>query len=138
VVPGTGFTGVLGIASLSAGIILSFADWQTGTVALLVSLLLAGAGLVWLLKHLPENRFLRGTLVLKPEPSPQKDVEKGDLRLFVGRTGVCHSPLRPGGIVDFDGQRVDVVTEGDFADKGSLVECLEVVGTRVVVRVRPS
>lgn len=134
VIPGTGITGVLGLVGVSAGVILSFSDWQTGAVALMSSLLLAGAAIFWILKYLPENRLVRGTLILKPEPIPEPDVEKGDLRLLLGRIGVCRTPLRPGGIVDFEGQRVDVVTEGEFAEKGARVECLEVVGTRVVVR----
>jgi membrane-bound serine protease (ClpP class) len=44
------------------------------------------------------------------------------------------TPLRPVGIAEFDGVRVDVVTDGEFIDKDSAVEVRKVEGTRVIVR----
>ena len=37
------------------------------------------------------------------------------------------------GTVDLDGERVDVVTEGEFIDRGARVRVVEVEGNRVVV-----
>jgi membrane-bound serine protease (ClpP class) len=51
-----------------------------------------------------------------------------------GATGTCYTPLVPGGKVRFDEELVDVVSEGDFIDRGTTVEVVEVQGTRVVVR----
>ena len=53
---------------------------------------------------------------------------------LLGTTGTCYTPLVPGGKVRFDEELVDVMSEGDFIDRGTKVEVVEVQGTRVVVR----
>ncbi len=60
------------------------------------------------------------------EPSP-----------LVGRYGKTVTPLRPSGAAEFDGRRVDVVSEGMPIDAEAWVKCVEVKGARVVVRPVP-
>jgi len=59
------------------------------------------------------------------------NAELEDLR---GKTGRVVSALRPSGIADFDGRRVDVITQGMMVDAGAFVRCVEVRAGRVVVR----
>lgn len=51
-----------------------------------------------------------------------------------GRLGKAVSPLRPSGAVEFEGRRVDAMTEGMMIDAGTWVRCVDVRGGRVVVR----
>ena len=44
------------------------------------------------------------------------------------------SPLRPAGIAVIDGERVDVVSDGEFIDAGFPVIVTRVDGNRIVVR----
>ena len=55
-------------------------------------------------------------------------------RRWLGQTGTAISPLRPAGIAEFDGARVDVVSDGGFVDAGSTIEVIRVDGNRIVVR----
>ncbi|MBL9095017.1 MAG: hypothetical protein JNL96_27615 [Planctomycetaceae bacterium] len=48
--------------------------------------------------------------------------------------GMSTTPLVPGGKARFGDQLVDVVSEGEFIDRGLPIEVVEVQGTRVVVR----
>jgi membrane-bound serine protease (ClpP class) len=59
-------------------------------------------------------------------------------RKWLGRPGIAVSPLRPAGIADIDGARVDVVSDGGFIDAGSPIEVTRVDGNRIVVRRRTS
>jgi membrane-bound serine protease (ClpP class) len=59
-------------------------------------------------------------------------------RRQLGRTGTALSPLRPAGVADIDGLRVDVVSDGDFIEAGTAIEVTRVEGNRVVVRKRPA
>ena len=45
--------------------------------------------------------------------------------------------LRPAGIGDFDGVRLNVVTEGGFIEQGTRIEIVRVEGGRIVVRPHP-
>jgi membrane-bound serine protease (ClpP class) len=58
---------------------------------------------------------------------------KGDRR-WLGRRGTAVSPLRPAGIADLEGERVDVVSQGEYIDAGAPIEVVGVEGNRVVVR----
>ena len=44
------------------------------------------------------------------------------------------SPLRPAGIADIDGKRVDVVSQGEWIDATTPIEVIRVDGNRIVVR----
>lgn len=52
----------------------------------------------------------------------------------IGAIGTALSDLRPAGVADFDGHRVDVVTEGDYLAAGDQVEVLHAERYRRVVR----
>ena len=60
--------------------------------------------------------------------SPETD------RQWLGKTGRAVSPLRPAGIAEIDGNRVDVVSDGVFIDAGAPVRVTRVDGNRIVVR----
>jgi membrane-bound serine protease (ClpP class) len=56
-----------------------------------------------------------------------------DMR-WLAKRGHTVSSLRPSGIAQFDGERVDVVSEGDFIAVGEPIEVVRVDGNRIVVR----
>lgn len=71
-------------------------------------------------------------------PEGQKE-EKGyttsiGLEDFVGKSGVADTDLHPAGWIIVDDQRISVVCEGSFIDKGTKIEIKSVDGNRVVVR----
>jgi membrane-bound serine protease (ClpP class) len=53
---------------------------------------------------------------------------------LLGRSGTTLTPLRPAGIADVDGQRIDVVSDGEFIDSGVPITVSRVDGNRIVVR----
>jgi membrane-bound serine protease (ClpP class) len=57
-----------------------------------------------------------------------------DLENLKNHTGKTVSPMRPSGTVEFDGQRIDAMTEGVMLDAGVWVRCVAVKGGRVIVR----
>lgn len=57
-----------------------------------------------------------------------------ELEQLRGRLGRAVSPLRPSGVVDFDGRRIDTLTEGMMVEPGTWVRCIDVKAGRVLVR----
>jgi membrane-bound ClpP family serine protease len=57
-----------------------------------------------------------------------------ELEQLRGRYGKTVSSLRPAGITEFDGRRVDTLSEGDMIDPGQWVRCVDVKAGRVIVR----
>jgi membrane-bound serine protease (ClpP class) len=87
------------------------------------------------MKFLPRTPFGR-RLVLETELSAGSGFDSSppsDHRL-IGKQGVSSTPLHPAGIAEFQGERVDVVSEGELIDAGVAVKVVKVDGNRVVVR----
>jgi membrane-bound serine protease (ClpP class) len=57
-----------------------------------------------------------------------------ELEALRGRFGKTLSALRPAGVVDFDGRRVDTLTEGMLIEPGQWVRCVDVRAGKVIVR----
>jgi membrane-bound serine protease (ClpP class) len=57
-----------------------------------------------------------------------------ELEQLRGRYGRTVSALRPAGITDFDGRRVDTLSEGGLIEPGRWVRCIDVKAGQVLVR----
>jgi membrane-bound serine protease (ClpP class) len=51
----------------------------------------------------------------------------------MGKCGVAITVLRPSGIAEFDGERLNVVSQGDFIGKDAAVKVIAIEGGRIVV-----
>ena len=142
VVPGFGIAGVLGILALVGSLVLSLVGPGFTTTFLLaaagrvvLALAVAVVASLALLRFLPRLPFGR-RLVLQRGLSAAEGFASApgsDLQ-WLGRTGHATSPLRPAGIADIDGRRVDVVSDGEHIDPGQPVRVTRVDGNRIVVR----
>ena len=59
------------------------------------------------------------------------------MQVLVGKCGRTTSVLRPSGIGDFDGVRLNVVTEGEYLENGTAIRIVRVDGGRIVVKQIP-
>jgi membrane-bound serine protease (ClpP class) len=162
VLPGFGIAGFAGILCILAGLFgmlvrnqpdkPPWPQWPqdapawdefTWGVVGLASGFLGFVVLAWILtKYLPKFQFLSG-LVLVPtaakkgseyEVSVTAPPESKTTIVNVGDVGEVVSKLRPTGKAKFGDAIVDVVAEGDFLDKGTEIEIIEIHGNRVVVK----
>lgn len=141
IVPGFGVAGISGITlvivSLGAALIgnigLQFpALSQIGGAiwTLTITLLIGIALLSSLAKYLPSNPYFK-RLVL--DDSLTNNYEDSDYLNYDGLLGKAITPLRPSGMVDIDGQKISVVSDGDFIEAGQQVKIVSSVGNRIVV-----
>jgi membrane-bound serine protease (ClpP class) len=52
---------------------------------------------------------------------------------LIGQTGMAITPLRPAGIIEIDGRRLDVTANGDFIATGETVKVVAVNGNYITV-----
>ncbi|WP_439625794.1 NfeD family protein [Gemmata sp.] len=71
---------------------------------------------------------------LESSSAPLEVAGQTELEALKNRTGKTVSPMRPSGTVEFDGRRIDAMTEGVMLDAGVWVRCVAVKGTTVLVR----
>lgn len=53
---------------------------------------------------------------------------------LLGKVAKTTTPLRPAGTIELDGERIDVVSQGSYIDRGKDVIIVKVEGSRIVVR----
>ena len=152
--PGTVIFGVVGFLCLMLALVLSQQSfvlpsnaveedvllWNLANLVLLFVVVGAGAFVAWrLLPYVPVlNKMMLAGPGARSEPSSNSEPSELGLtyvRLagLVGRVGTAATVLRPTGLMELDGDRINVVTEGEFLEAGQAVRVLFVRGNRVVV-----
>ncbi|MHC4890409.1 MAG: NfeD family protein, partial [Planctomycetota bacterium] len=87
-------------------------------------------------KIFPETRFGK-SVTLTPPKRQQGDAipDTPELKEMLGAEGLVVTPLRPVGMCDFSGQRVECVAESGYVDKDKKVKVINVESTQLTVRV---
>jgi membrane-bound serine protease (ClpP class) len=129
--PGVSVLGVAGVIVAAAGVGYAFVEGgAVGGLGALAGTFITGAflfGILWKLGAW-ERFILRDAI-------GRDDDERGASRArFIGREGVALSPLRPTGVAEIDGERVEVCSDGAFIAAGSAIEVVAIDRTRCLVR----
>ena len=138
--PTHGMLLALGVGAEVIGVALMFRyGLSTGVTTLVVVLivvpLVGGAMLrIWPKTPLGKSLFLHGPEDDDAVANMPVNLELERLR---GRYGRTLSALRPCGLVDFDGKRVDTITNGEMIEQSRWVRCIDIKDGRVIVREVP-
>lgn len=135
VVPGFGVSGILGIAALITGIVF-VSDSIFEAIAYLAGSILFLGILFYLSFRFPATKRFWQRLTLSTRQTNQAGyvAPKPNYENYTGKQGLAITQLRPAGTGDFNGERLDVVTEGGFIKAGSKIRIISVEGTRIIVR----
>ena len=131
--PGFGLPGIGGIVLVGAGVVMVGVHFGSLTAVgtLLVIIAVLAVLISWVLRQASRGGK-RSDLFLQERDELYTQQE--DMKVLVGKAGTTTSVLRPAGIGDFDGVRLNVVTEGGFIEKGQPIEIVRVDGSRIVVK----
>jgi membrane-bound serine protease (ClpP class) len=134
IIPGFGLVGIGGIAAILASIFLTFGNIIQATYSILIALSISVIGFFLLIKYIPSTRTWR-KFVLSTEQKKELGYTVGtrDLKRFIGKEGVAITPLRPSGIAEFSGRKLDVITQGEYIISNSKIKIISVEGNKIVV-----
>jgi membrane-bound serine protease (ClpP class) len=133
VVPGHGAPGVLGGAFLLLSVLLAFGTpmifvaMQTVASAIVLTVLLFYVAT----RIFPENAWIKKLTFAGVQGADY--VACTDYTSLLGKSGVASTYLRPSGVALIDGQRADVLTQGEFIQQGTPVRVTRVEGARIFV-----
>ena len=152
VIPGFGIAGIVGLLLIGAGTILAFQDfvipdpsfpWQSEILvrnilhvlgALFMAIVIAFITLRYILPRLSvvvKGPYLDTTL----KDSRADSLEAKGAK--VGDIGIVLTSLRPSGKAKIKDEIFDVITEGEFMEKGIPVKISEIKGNRIIVSRKP-
>lgn len=135
-IPSFGLLTICAVAAEVGGIWLFFKVSTTvGWVGVGIAAVLMP--IVWVITYrmFPRTPFGKSVTLEGPEREMGDAIaDTDDLAKMIGKTGVVISPLRPVGMCDFDGKRLECVAETGFVETDISVEVIHVEGTQLTVR----
>lgn len=133
--PSGGILGFLSAVFIVGSVIYAFVKCGlgTGTVFLAATVLIVPIVISMAIRVWPYTPMGRMILLDSAIDTEQDELEREARNALVGRRGIARSQLLPGGVVDIDGKQLHVVIVGRAAEKGDLVEVIEVQGNRILV-----
>lgn len=137
--PGFGLPGISGIILELIAIVLVYLRFG-GLAALgmtLIVLALVAIALSLALRSVNKGRLSKSSVILSDEETPEEGyVATQDMEVFLGREGVTTTVLRPTGMAEFDGVKLNVSADGEYIARDEPVRVIRVEGARVVVKKR--
>ncbi len=136
-VPSHGILAAISAACAIAGAALAyFVTPVLGILASVLVIISAPVAFYWIVKLYPQTPVGKRVMLQKPEAAALQAF--GDrasaLQSLVGKQGLALSLLRPAGLCEIDGRRIDSVAESTIIESGARVEVVRVVGMKVIVR----
>jgi len=130
--PSGGILSIIALGLIGYSIYLAFTaiSFDAGMMMIIADLIVLPVVAIIGLKMLGRSPFALKSSLRKSEGVVSYDET---LAQYVGKKGVALTNLRPAGTARIGDKRIDVVTRGDFIEKGEAVGVLKVEGNRVVV-----
>ena len=132
--------GVAGISGIVVEIIAVCLTWLNhGPVAalgmLLIILSVMAIAISMSLRSATNGKLSKSRIILRETESNEAGYRSSeDMEVFLGREGRTTTVLRPTGIAEFDGVRLNVVSEGEFIQADTSVRVVRIEGSRILVR----
>ena len=136
-VPSGGLITLCAIGCLAGGIAIFFSrSAAAGWTGIGIAIVMIPSVLVGAYKVFPKTRFGKRVLLAPPvrkEGEAIPDME--ELKGLLGTVGTVATTMRPVGMCDFSGKRLECVAESGYVEKGSRVKVIRVESTQLTVRV---
>lgn len=133
--PGFGIFGISGIVAVLLSILMSSSTTVVDMLLyLFIAFIVTLAASVLYIRFFGYKGFLRKLVLTDATKSELGYVTNETNEDIIGQTGMTVTPLRPSGIIELDNERLDVVSEGGFIDKGKKVTIVQSKGSRISVR----
>ncbi|WP_438346878.1 NfeD family protein [Paenibacillus sp. FA6] len=132
-IPSFGILGLLGSASLIVGVVraaysTSHVAWSLGIAVICAIIVIIAVAMIFKKRGIWNRFILSDTLSKEKGFIPVASKES-----LLGKKGVSVTPLRPSGTILIEGERVDVVTDGQFIAVNTNIHVVKVEGSRIVV-----
>ncbi|MDG5852316.1 NfeD family protein [Clostridium beijerinckii] len=133
-IPGFGVPGIAGAICLILAVALTAENFAQALVMILGILAILGIMLGVVLTFFTKGKFFKPLILPDEQKKEHGYISSSDLDYLLGKSGVAVTDLRPTGSVDIDGVKFDVISEGEYINKGTNVEIFKVSGVKLLVK----
>ena len=135
-VPSGGIISLFALACVIGGAVIFFRHSNTaGWIGVVIAVIMIPSVLVFAYRIFPKTKFGKSVTLTPPERQKGDAIpDTEELKELLGAVGLVMTPLRPVGMCDFSGQRLECVAEGGYVDKEKKVKVINVESTQLTVR----
>jgi membrane-bound serine protease (ClpP class) len=134
VTPGFGVAGIAGLASVGASVFLSYSNSSEALLSLGLSTVWTLVLAAFLFQYMKSSGLFQRLALQTAQTKEEGYTAVPTYEAYVGKEGLVVGTLRPAGTAEFDGERLDVVSEGEYLEAGTRVQIVRTEGRRIVVR----
>lgn len=134
IVPGFGLPGISGIILVIAGTILAMGTITSALVSLSIAIILTAIITILLIKLGHKSPHLEKIVLTTHQKDEEGYLSASTKEEYLGKEGMTVSELRPSGIIEIDGKRLDALSEGSFIPKETPIKIVRVEGSKIFVR----
>src|SRR5699024_5250719 len=128
-----GILGIIGVISIIVSLFLAGYDITQMAMSISIACIVAIIAAIILFKWVGTERGILKKIVLKDRTTTELGYISADNQTYrVGETGVAVTDLRPAGIMECGQERLDVVSEGAYIERGQQVKIIKVEGMKIV------
>jgi membrane-bound serine protease (ClpP class) len=132
-IPGFGVCGVLGLILLIASAALIALNVPFGIGLAVLELGAVGGGAAFFACRFFSSKQINSKLILHETLNMDND-GIGDLQHMIGKEGVSRTPLKPIGVVDFNGVSVEAASDGPYIAERQKVKVTAIEKRKIIVK----
>lgn len=134
IVPGFGLPGISGIILIIVGTILAMGSLQSAIMSVSIAIIITTLITILLIKHGNRIRALDKIILTTHQKDEKGYLSSTNKTKYLEKEGISVSELRPSGIIEIDGERLDALSSGGFIPKGTKIKVVKVEGPKIIVR----
>ena len=136
-VPSGGIISLFSLISLIGGVVIFFRHSTfAGVMGVIIALIMIPSVLIIAYRIFPKTKFGKMVTLTPPLLQPGDAIpDTEELKALIDKVGIVLSPLRPVGMCDFSGRRIECVAETGYIEKSKEVRVIRVQGTQLTVRI---
>ena len=134
VLPGFSAPGISGIICLIAGIFVLSDSVMEAAIITIAVLAVLGILMVVILGMISKGKLKTPIILEEEQKRTDGYLSSSDLNYLLGKKGTAETDLRPAGVARIDDIKFDVMSDGNYINKGSVLEIIRVEGSKLVVR----
>ena len=134
IIPGFGLPGISGIILVVLGAILAMASVTQALMSVSVAIIITTLITLLLIKRGSKSPIFDKIILDIQHKEEEGYVSAKPKDEYLGKEGIAVTELRPSGIIEIDGRRLDALSSGNFIQKNTRVKVIKVEGSKIIVR----
>lgn len=134
IIPGFGLPGISGIILVVLGAILAMGSVTQALMSVSVAIIITTLITLLLIKRGSKSPIFDKIILDIQHKEEEGYVSAKPKDEYLGKEGIAVTELRPSGIIEIDGRRLDALSSGNFIQKNTRVKVIKVEGSKIIVR----